>query len=108
MRKKRTSKGPAKSSREKAQAKAYRVGTDVSVEGLKEAITEALFEADYDTFKGCIAILLDKCDYNEITKKTGLSKSTLYRMCEPDSNPTLENIGKVLNFLNGLGGNAAA
>jgi DNA-binding phage protein len=63
---------------------------------------EALFEADFDTFKGCIAILLDKCDYSEITKKTGLSKSTLYRMCEPQANPTLENIGKVLSYINHL------
>ena len=99
MHKKKISKKPAKFSKEKALAKPYTAGTDVSVAGLKEAIMEALFEADYDTFKGCIAILLDKCDYSEITKKTGLSKSTLYRMCEPDANPTLENIGKVLNFI---------
>jgi DNA-binding phage protein len=99
MHKKKISKKPARSSKEKAFAKPYKAGTDVSIAGLKEAIIEALFEADYDTFKGCIAILLDKCDYTEITKKTGLSKSTLYRMCEPDANPTLENIGKVLNFI---------
>ncbi len=80
----------------------YKAGTDVSIAGLKSAIIEALFEADLDTFKGCIAILLDKCDYKEITKKTGLSKSTLYRMCAPESNPTLDNIGKVLNFINRL------
>jgi len=86
--------------KEKALAKPYKAGADVSIAGLKEAIMEALFEADFDTFKGCIAILLDKCDYSAITKKTGLSKSTLYRMCEPDANPTLENIGKVLNFIN--------
>ena len=74
----------------------------MSIEGLKSALIEALFEADFDTFKGCIAILLDQCDYKEITKKTGLSKSTLYRMCEPESNPTLENISKVFNFINHL------
>ena len=108
MPKKKTSKKPVGSSKGKPLAKTYSAGTDVSISGLKEAITEALFEADYDTFKGCIAILLDKCDYNDITSKTGLSKSTLYRMCEPDSNPTLENIGKVLNFINGLESGAAA
>lgn len=102
MRKKKMSKKHVKSSKEKLSTESYRPGTDVSISGLKEAITEALFEADYDTFKGCIAILLDKCDYSEITKKTGLSKSTLYRMCEPDANPTLENIGKVLNYINDL------
>lgn len=89
-------------------AKNYNPGDDVSIIGLKEAMIEALFEADHDTFKGCIAILIEKCDYLEITKKTGLSKSTLYRMCEPTSNPTLENIGKLLNYINNLEMNEAA
>ena len=80
----------------------------MSVAGLKSAIIEALFEVDFDTFKGCIALLLDKCDYKEITKKTGLSKSTLYRMCEPNSNPTLENVSKILNFINYLDEKTAA
>lgn len=83
-------------------AKSYNPGSGVSIEGLKEAITESLFEADFDTFKGCISILLDKYDYREITKATGLSKSTLYRMCEPTSNPTLENVGRVLSYINSL------
>lgn len=108
MRKKKTSKKPEKSLKEKSLAKEYKAGTDVSIHGLKEAIVEALFEADYDTFKGCIAILLEKNEYSEITKKTGLSKSTLYRMCEPDSNPTLENIGKVLNYIHQLDEETAA
>lgn len=108
MPKKKTFKKPAKSLKEKPLAKSYKAGDEVSISGLKEAITEALFEADYDTFKGCIAILLDKCDYSEITKETGLSKSTLYRMCEPDSNPTLENIGKVLSYINDLDSDLAA
>ncbi|MGE3680643.1 MAG: hypothetical protein AB7G93_02875 [Bdellovibrionales bacterium] len=108
MPKRKISKKPAKFSKEKSLAKEYKAGTDVSIGGLKEAITEALFEADYDTFKGCIAILLDKCDYADITKKTGLTKSTLYRMCEPDSNPTLENIGKVLNYINHIEAGVAA
>ena len=77
MLKKKILKKPAKSSKERVLAKPYKAGTDVSISGLKEAITEALFEADHDTFKGCIAILLDKCDYSDITKRTGLSKSTL-------------------------------
>ncbi len=108
MPKKKTSKRPVKSSQGRAQAKPYTPGTDISIRGIKEAITEALFEADYDTFKGLIAILLEKCDYNEITNQTGLSKSTLYRMCEPTSNPTLENIGKVLNYINTLEADEAA
>ena len=100
MPKKKIFKKRVKSSKEKPLAEKYQPGDDVSIDGIKEAIIDSLFEADYDTFKGCIAILLEKCDYKEITKVTGLSKSTLYRMCEPSSNPTLENIGKVLNFIN--------
>lgn len=105
---KKTSKKHAPSLKEKLMAKDYTPGSDVSIQGLKEAITEALFEADFDTFKGCISILLDKCDYTDITKKTGLSKSTLYRMCEPTSNPTLENIGKVLSYINDFDDRVAA
>ena len=88
--------------KERPQAKAYRPGNNVSISGLKEAIVESLFEADFDTFNGCMAILMEKRDYREIMKNTGLSKSTLYRMGEPNSNPTLENIGKVLSYLNNL------
>ena len=99
MPKAKTLKKPAKSSSGKAKATSYRPGDDVSLVGLKEAIVEALFEADFDTFKGCIAILLEKYDYRDITKDTGLSKTTLYRMCDPSSNPTMENLGKVLNFI---------
>ena len=86
----------------KALAKPYKPGTDVSIAGIKEAMVEAISDADYETFTGCIAILLDKYDYHEITKATGLTKSTLYRMSEPDSNPTLDNIFKVINFINSL------
>ena len=99
MAKTKTSKKPAKSLSGKAKATSYNPGDDVSLVGLKEAIVEALFDADFDTFKGCIAILLEKYDYRDITKDTGLSKTTLYRMCDPTSNPTMENLGKVLHFI---------
>ena len=102
MPKAKTFKKHVKSLHVKPLAKSYKPGTNVSLEGLKEAIIQALFEGDQDTFKGCISILLDLCDYKDITKETGLSKSTLYRMCEPNSNPTLENIGKVLSYINSL------
>ena len=108
MPRKKISKKLAKSSKGKPLRQDYKPGTDVSIDGLKEAIIEALFETDFNTFKGCIALLLDKCDYKEITKKTGLSRSTLYRMCEPDSNPTLENISKILSFINYLDAKTAA
>lgn len=102
MPKKKTSKKPINFSKEKPLAKTYKVGSRISITGLKEAITEALFEADYDTFKGCIAIFLDRYGSLEVTKKTGLSKQVLHKMCKPASNPTLKDIGKVLNYINHL------
>jgi len=65
MPKKKISKKQEDSSKGKPKAKKYNAGSDVSISGLKEAITDALFEADYDTFKGCIAILLDM-DYLKV------------------------------------------
>ncbi len=102
MPKKKISRKRAESSRGKRTSRRYKPGSETSVSGLREAITEALFEADFDTFRGCIAILLEKNDYQEITRETGLSKSTLYRMSEPGSNPTLENIGKLLSYISSL------
>jgi len=99
---KKTSAKREKFSAGKRRTEVYKPGTDVSIAGLKEAITEALFDADLETFKGCIAILLESHDYRQIMKSTGLSRSTLYRMCEPDSNPTLENFCKVLRFIRSL------
>ena len=99
MVKTKTSKKLEKSSKGKPLAADYKPGEEVSLEGLKEAIVEALFEGDFDTFKGCISILIEKYDYQQITAETGLSKTTLYRMADPDSNPTLENISRVLQFL---------
>jgi DNA-binding phage protein len=99
MPKKKTSKKQEESSKRKSKAEPYRPGSDVSFEGLKDAMVEALFEEDYDTFKGCIAILIEKAGYQQLVKVTGLSKSTLYRMCEPTSNPTLENVGKIMSYI---------
>lgn len=106
MAKKKTSKKLGKTL--PAKAVKYKPGADVSVGGLKEALVQAMLESDFDTFKGCIAILLDKFEYTDITAATGLSKSTLYRMCEPTSNPTLENVCKVLSFIHGLDESVAA
>ena len=102
MTKKKISKRRRGYSKEKPLAKHYSPGKNISITGLKEALLEALLEADFDTFHGCIAILLEKQDPKDVVQKTGLSKSTLYRMSAPNSNPTLENIGKVLNYIHNL------
>ena len=75
MSRKKTFKKPVKSLKGKPLRQVYKAGTDVSVAGLKSAIIEALFEVDFDTFKGCIALLLDKCDYKKLQKKPVYQKA---------------------------------
>lgn len=72
---------------------------NTTLEGLKECMKEALFEDDIETFQGALLIILDHYYYKDIVEKTGLSKSTLYRMCNPKSNPTLSNVCKVLAYI---------
>ncbi len=70
-----------------------------SISDIEECMKEALFEDDIESFQGGLLILLDHYDYKDIVKRTGLSKSTLYRMCQPNSNPTLSNVCKVLAYI---------
>ena len=102
MPRKEVSKTFINPSRQKPLRTDYKPGTDVSIKGIKLAIAEALFENDLDTFQGCISFLLDKCKDKDITKKTGLLKSTLHNMCKPNSNPSLKKVTKVLSYIKHL------
>ena len=99
MAKSKTSKKQGKSLKEKSLASSWDFTEHTNIEGLKNSIIEALFDDDIETFQGALLIILDHYDYKEIVKTTGLSKSTLYRMCHPNSNPTLSNVCKVLAYI---------
>ena len=108
MPKKKISRKPAKSSLGKPTAEPYEPGDDVSFRGIREAVTEALFEEDLESIRGAIGLIIRKSGYREVTKATGLPKSTLYRMTEPSSNPTLENVCRVLSYISALEAEEAA
>ncbi|MBH46952.1 MAG: hypothetical protein CME71_02145 [Halobacteriovorax sp.] len=99
MGKPKTLKKHDDSKRERPQATLWDPTENTTLEGLKECMKEAPFEDDIETFQGGLLILLEHYDYKDIIEKTGLSKSTLYRMCHPDSNPTLSNVCKVLAYI---------
>lgn len=99
MAKTKISKKQENSSKEKPLATAWNFNEHNSIEGLKEGIRDALFEDDIETFQGLLLIVLDHFNYKDVVKQTGLSKSTLYRMCHPNSNPTLSNVCKVLSYI---------
>lgn len=99
MAKTKTSKKPESSLKERSLATEWNFNDHNTIEGLKEGIRDALFDNDIETFQGLLLIILDHFNYRDIVKDTGLSKSTLYRMCHPNSNPTLSNVCKVLSYI---------
>ena len=73
----------------------YKPGTDVSLEGLKLAIIEALDERDPDTFRGSVSMLLEKV---KMIRKTSF-KNTLYIVSKPDTKITKFDQGFLLGKL---------
>ena len=78
---------------------------DNSIQNLKdkqrvrEALSECLFSDDMETFKEILKAHLEVRNISNFSKETGLPRKTIYRILEPDSNPTLKNITKLLNKL---------
>jgi len=99
MAKSKTLKKQETFSKEKAKATPWVFTEQTNISDIEECMKEALFEDDIESFQGGLLILLDHYDYKDIVKRTGLSKSTLYGMCQPNSNPTLSNVCKVLAYI---------
>lgn len=80
-------------------AQPYNPGDDLTLQGLKECLMEAFLQGDHDTVQGSIEILLEKCDFTEITEKTGLSQKALQKMCLPYPPPRFKEVDKIVQFL---------
>ncbi len=78
---------------------------DNSIQNLKsktrvrKILSECLFSNDMDTFREVLKAHLEVRNISNFSKETGFPRKTLYRILEPDSNPTLKNITKLLNNL---------
>jgi probable addiction module antidote protein len=68
-------------------------------QGVREALSECLFDDDMEGFKEILKAHLEVRNISNFTKETGLPRKTIYKILEPDSNPTLKNIAKLLNKL---------
>jgi probable addiction module antidote protein len=66
---------------------------------IKEALMEALFDGDVDSFKDILAAHLGALDKANLSKASGVSRATVFRMLSHNSNPSLENVAKVLKTL---------
>lgn len=64
-----------------------------------KAIFEALEEGDDQAFKEILRGHFEAVSKTELAEKSGISRRTLFRMLSADSNPTLNNIAKVIKIL---------
>jgi len=69
----------------------------------KELVAHALWEClvanDTKAFKDILRSHVELTSKDNLAKKAGISKRTLYRMLSPSGNPTLENLGKIIHEL---------
>lgn len=118
MDKAKTSQGRAKSSR-KSKSKGFDIHQMDAVtlkKGLKfethdpkkalsdlnlisAALIESLMDGDVEAFKEILTAHLNTMKKDALAKSSGVSLRTIFRMLEPGSNPTLNNLAKVFHAL---------
>lgn len=68
-------------------------------ERIRKILANCIFTDDMETFREVLKAHLEVRNISNFSKKTGFPRKTIYRILEPDSNPTLKNITKLLNNL---------
>jgi DNA-binding phage protein len=66
---------------------------------IAKALFEAFTDGDTKAFKEILKAHLESANKNNVALRSGVPRSTVFRMLEPESNPTLDNIAKVLRIL---------
>lgn len=64
-----------------------------------KALFEALTDGDAEAFKEILRAHLETRNKDLVSLKSGVPRSTVFRMLEPGSNPTLNNVAKVFRAL---------
>ena len=68
-----------------------------------DEVTKSFFKSwsdgDIDDIKSTLLIVLQRFGASKVSFLTGLSKKTLYDMCDDNSNPPLANLCKVMGFV---------
>lgn len=68
-------------------------------EVVAQALWQCLVENDIDAFKEILRSHLEVTNKDELAKRAGIPRRTLFRMLSPEGNPTLENLGKIIHQL---------
>ena len=61
-----------------------------------KALWQSLVEEDIDSFKEILRGHLDAVNKEQLIKRSGTSRRTLYRILSSEGNPTLKSISKVI------------
>jgi len=60
---------------------------------------DAWMDGDPDDIKSALLAVIKRMGATNISSGTGIPRTTLYDMCKDTSNPTLENLCRVLDFI---------
>lgn len=66
------------------------------IDFVKEALAECLVDGDLEGFQDIFAAFIDSINKNEFSKKTSISRNTLYRIKDKE-NLTIEKAFEILN-----------
>lgn len=70
-----------------------------SDEEIVESFLQAWSDGDPDDIKSTLYAIIKRFGGTSISSSTGIPRTTLYDMCKDESNPTLENLCKILDYL---------
>jgi probable addiction module antidote protein len=68
---------------------------------IAESFLAAWSDGDPDDIKSALYAIIKRFGATHISEETGIPRTTLYDMCKDDSNPTLDNLCRVLEFIRG-------
>ena len=66
---------------------------------ISEAISDALIDGDADAIREILLSYLEQVHKDSFYKVAGISRRALFKLMEPNANPTLESLAKVCKAL---------
>ncbi len=66
---------------------------------ISEAIADALIDGDADAVREILLAHLEQVHKDHFYKRAGISRRALFKLMEPNANPTLESLAKVCKAL---------
>ena len=64
-----------------------------------QSFMDSWMDGDPDDIKSALYAVIKRLGATSISNSTGIPRTTLYDMCKDKSNPTLDNLCKVMDFL---------